>query len=311
MTTRGSKRSMPAAGGRRPCRRDRDVAGHDDQVHDQRSPNVRPGNTAMLGRLTELMFVEILREYMQQLPADHGGWLAGLNDPHVGKALRLLHASPMRNWTVEELSREVGDFPVRSGRAVHAAGRRSADAVPRQLAHAACEAAAEGGHAQHPGGRDACGVRVRGRVQPGVQARHRFASGHVAPGSVEWTAAEVFVTSWRSPTWPAAADPLNRFILSGRKLSPRPIPRSHGCRGDPERGGLVISSAVRWTSWSPPRMERRRKTGEGPALRLESSHLTDNGAGSPKPAAPIHGVAATVRRAKRTGRCLPVTRCRG
>jgi AraC-like DNA-binding protein len=66
----------------------------------------RPGNTALLGRLTELMFVEILREYMQQLPADHGGWLAGLNDPHVGKALQLLHASPMRNWTVEELSRE-------------------------------------------------------------------------------------------------------------------------------------------------------------------------------------------------------------
>ena len=66
----------------------------------------RPGNTAVLGRLTELMFVEILREYMQQLPEDHGGWLAGLNDPHVGKALRLMHASPMRNWTVEELSRE-------------------------------------------------------------------------------------------------------------------------------------------------------------------------------------------------------------
>jgi AraC-like DNA-binding protein len=66
----------------------------------------RPGNTAMLGRLTELMFVEILREYMQQLPEDHGGWLAGLNDPHVGRALKLLHASPMRNWTVEELSRE-------------------------------------------------------------------------------------------------------------------------------------------------------------------------------------------------------------
>ena len=66
----------------------------------------RPGNTAVLGRLTELMFVEILREYMQQLPQDHGGWLAGLNDPHVGKALRLLHENPTRNWTVEELSRE-------------------------------------------------------------------------------------------------------------------------------------------------------------------------------------------------------------
>jgi len=67
----------------------------------------RPGNAAILGRLTELMFVEILREYMQRLPADHGGWLGGLNDPCVGKALRLMHADPARDWTVEELAHEV------------------------------------------------------------------------------------------------------------------------------------------------------------------------------------------------------------
>ena len=66
----------------------------------------RPGNAAMLGRLTELMFVEILRQYMHQLPAGRGGWLAGLDDVHVGKALRLIHANPQRNWTVGELARE-------------------------------------------------------------------------------------------------------------------------------------------------------------------------------------------------------------
>ena len=69
--------------------------------------SARPGNSAMLGRLTELMFVEILREYMQRLPTSEGGWLAGLNDPYVGKALRLLHANPARNWTVDDLAREV------------------------------------------------------------------------------------------------------------------------------------------------------------------------------------------------------------
>jgi AraC-like DNA-binding protein len=52
------------------------------------------------------MFVEILREYMQRLPANHGGWLAGLNDPHVGKALRLMHEHPVRDWTVDDLARE-------------------------------------------------------------------------------------------------------------------------------------------------------------------------------------------------------------
>jgi AraC family transcriptional regulator, alkane utilization regulator len=67
----------------------------------------RPGNAAMLGRLTELMFVEILREYMHRLAPDQGGWLAGLNDASVGKALRLLHADPVRDWTVDDLAREV------------------------------------------------------------------------------------------------------------------------------------------------------------------------------------------------------------
>jgi AraC-like DNA-binding protein len=67
----------------------------------------RPGNAAILGRLTELMFVEILREYMQRLTDDQGGWLAGLNDPYVGKALQVMHANPARDWTVDDLAREV------------------------------------------------------------------------------------------------------------------------------------------------------------------------------------------------------------
>jgi AraC-like DNA-binding protein len=68
----------------------------------------RPGSTVMLGRLTELIFVEIIRQYMQQLSPDDRGWLAALKDPQVGKALRLIHEAPMRPWTVEALAREVG-----------------------------------------------------------------------------------------------------------------------------------------------------------------------------------------------------------
>ena len=66
----------------------------------------RPGNAAVLGRLAELMFLEILRQYMQQLPAGQPGWLAGVNDAQVGKALRLMHANPAHDWTVSELARE-------------------------------------------------------------------------------------------------------------------------------------------------------------------------------------------------------------
>jgi AraC family transcriptional regulator, alkane utilization regulator len=67
----------------------------------------RPGNAAMLCRLTEIMFVEIVREYMDQRWTCKSGWLAALRDPQVGKALRLLHASPARSWTVDALAHEV------------------------------------------------------------------------------------------------------------------------------------------------------------------------------------------------------------
>jgi AraC family transcriptional regulator, alkane utilization regulator len=75
-------------------------------IHEARA--ARPGNAAMLGRLTELMFVEILRQYMQQLPAGQRGWLAGLNDLNIGKALRLMHATPAHDWTVSELAHQAG-----------------------------------------------------------------------------------------------------------------------------------------------------------------------------------------------------------
>lgn len=64
----------------------------------------RSGSSDMLARLTEIVFVEVLRRYLQLLPSEHGGWLAGVRDPVVGQALRLLHAHPERPWSVEELA---------------------------------------------------------------------------------------------------------------------------------------------------------------------------------------------------------------
>lgn len=66
-----------------------------------------PGNSDMLARLCEILFFEVVRRYMQQLPAAHPGWLAGVRDPIVGQVLRLLHAHPGHPWTVEELARAV------------------------------------------------------------------------------------------------------------------------------------------------------------------------------------------------------------
>jgi len=74
----------------------------------EEADGMRPGSPAMLARLTELLYVEVLRRYMEQLPSGHMGWLAGVKDPEVGRALRLLHAKPKHQWNVEDLAREVG-----------------------------------------------------------------------------------------------------------------------------------------------------------------------------------------------------------
>ena len=66
------------------------------------------GSEVLLGRLAELVFVEGIREYVRSLPASQQGWLAGLRDPHVSRALALLHGDPARDWEVEALAREAG-----------------------------------------------------------------------------------------------------------------------------------------------------------------------------------------------------------
>jgi AraC-like DNA-binding protein len=59
-------------------------------------------------RLHGLIFVEVLRLYMETLAPHQTGWLAGLADPLVGKALVHLHAAPEEDWTVARLAARVG-----------------------------------------------------------------------------------------------------------------------------------------------------------------------------------------------------------
>jgi AraC-like DNA-binding protein len=70
--------------------------------------NKRPGGEGVLARLSELMFIEVVRRYVESLPAEQTGWLAGLRDRHVGQALNLLHGAPSRAWTLDLLVKEVG-----------------------------------------------------------------------------------------------------------------------------------------------------------------------------------------------------------
>ena len=68
----------------------------------------RPGSETVLAKLSELLFVEAVRRYAQALPQGQTGWLAGLRDPHVARALALLHHDITRPWNVDDLSRKVG-----------------------------------------------------------------------------------------------------------------------------------------------------------------------------------------------------------
>lgn len=71
--------------------------------------NKRAGSQSVLNRLSELLFVEVIRWHMDQAAnGSDTGWLAGLRDPLIGRALTLLHAEPAHAWTLEELASQAG-----------------------------------------------------------------------------------------------------------------------------------------------------------------------------------------------------------
>jgi len=70
------------------------------------SAGARPGGETLVARLSELLFVDAVRRYVDTLQPGESGWFAGLRDPAVSKALALIHGQPDRAWTVEELARE-------------------------------------------------------------------------------------------------------------------------------------------------------------------------------------------------------------
>lgn len=74
----------------------------------QESEHASAGGETMLAKLAELMFVEVIRKYIHDLPDNSRGWLSGLRDRHVGAAFRLIHARPSEAWTLDTLAREVG-----------------------------------------------------------------------------------------------------------------------------------------------------------------------------------------------------------
>jgi AraC-like DNA-binding protein len=71
-----------------------------------RSP--RPGGAGVLAKLAEVLFIEVLRLYLNEHGEGRTGWLAGVGDRVVGAALNALHKRPAHGWTLEELARTAG-----------------------------------------------------------------------------------------------------------------------------------------------------------------------------------------------------------
>jgi AraC-like DNA-binding protein len=82
--------------------------GHFYQMAVLESHGQRMGGESILAKLSELLFIELVRMYLESLPKEQTGWLAGLRDRHVGQTLSLMHAHPAKDWTLETLSAEVG-----------------------------------------------------------------------------------------------------------------------------------------------------------------------------------------------------------
>jgi AraC-like DNA-binding protein len=72
------------------------------------SQDKRAGGECVRLRLSELMFVEVVRRYLAALAPEQTGWLAGLRDRSVGRALACLHERPEDDWTLEKLAKAVG-----------------------------------------------------------------------------------------------------------------------------------------------------------------------------------------------------------
>lgn len=66
------------------------------------------GHCSILSRLSEIVCVQVLRIWMEQLPPDAKGLLKGLTDDRIGRALQAIHSEPARRWTVASLAHYCG-----------------------------------------------------------------------------------------------------------------------------------------------------------------------------------------------------------
>lgn len=70
--------------------------------------SARPGAQLVLTRMADVIFVEVLRAYIESLPEGTEGFLGALREEQMAAALGLMHQRPEEPWTVARLADEVG-----------------------------------------------------------------------------------------------------------------------------------------------------------------------------------------------------------
>jgi len=70
-------------------------------VDEARVPD--PGSSLMISRLIDLLVIRALRSWAAS-QTRRAGWLAGLGEERISRALSAMHADPFRRWTVNELA---------------------------------------------------------------------------------------------------------------------------------------------------------------------------------------------------------------
>lgn len=94
--------------------RDPALADHEQRVADRREQH--RGSAIIVSRLLDIMFVQVVRTWADDAPAERAGWIGALTDATLGRTLEAMHGDLRRAWTVPALARIAGTSRATLGR---------------------------------------------------------------------------------------------------------------------------------------------------------------------------------------------------
>ena len=140
----------------------------------------RPGQSALLSRMAEALFIESMRRHAENLPQGQVGWLAAARDPVIGRVLAAIHDAPARRWSSADLAEAAGSSrSVVGERFARLLGEAPISYLLRwRLHHGGAFAGDDAAIGGAIGSRRR--LRIGSRVQPRLQTRVRRPAGSIS-----------------------------------------------------------------------------------------------------------------------------------